>query len=401
MCLRFLRIILPAFCLLLFALPLPAAHAAGCVWLRNSDSDPDRPDVYFDHYVRFPSSNFISGPHPLYADASCQTSHPPLPIVEHFEPGAVHTSSANKAWSICDANISQPIQRVLRVASADVFRCLVSGEGENKPKQRRATLGHRINFPDAESALAACQAFWPATNEVIPFGPAGDDWECNYVWYETSGGGRSGGSSGGGRPAPPLLPLTGLRLDAFDGMGSGIEFKRIDHYGVGVAEVINMGFLDAVDVWSHVGRGFSVCFPQAGHIVFLDATTAPRTLMDVENVLVDGFTCAAMDRAGTMVLVQQGAPATAPPATPTRRPGTNDSVDDAIALEDCTITTLVNLRIREAPWGKFLAVIPANTEVPATARTKSWFNVAYEEWEGWSAAWLVHSDGGCEWAEAD
>ena len=37
--------------------------------------------------------------------------------------------------------------------------------------------------------------------------------------------------------------------------------------------------------------------------------------------------------------------------------------------------------------------IPRGTEVPAKARTQSWFNVTYLEQEGWSAAWLADSEG--------
>ena len=183
------------------------------------------------------------------------------------------------------------------------------------------------------------------------------------------------------------LPLTGLRLHAFDGMGSGIQFRRLDNCGVGDQTVIDMGFLDAVDIWGNIGRGYSVCFPRIGRIVFLDAATSPRTLMDVENVIDNGYTCAAMNRAGTMVLVNAPAGTVAQTSTSTtqttRRPGTDDSINDAIDLEDCAVTTLVNLRMRAGPWGKIVDVIPADSDVPAKARTKSWFNVTYLEQEGW------------------
>ena len=135
-----------------------------------------------------------------------------------------------------------------------------------------------------------------------------------------------------------------------------------------------MGVLDTVDIWSNIGSGYSVCFPQIGRIVFLDAATSPRSLVYPEYHHEDGYTCATMTIAGTMVLVET-AETTATPEASTRRPGTNDSIDDAIGLEVCSVTTLVNLRLRAAPWGKIRDVIPANTELRAKARTKSWFNV--------------------------
>ena len=195
------------------------------------------------------------------------------------------------------------------------------------------------------------------------------------------------------------LPLTGLRLHAYDGMGSGIQFRRLDHCGVGIKSVIDMGFLDAVDIWSDVGNGYNVCFPQIGRIVFLDAASSPRSVVYPEYRFDGGWTCASMNRAGTMVLVKGTAGTVAQTSPTTRRPGTDDSIDDAIPLGDCAVTPRVNLRLRAAPWGKILDVIPAGTTVVAIARTKSWFNVTHDENEGWSAAWLTSTDGDCDWGD--
>ena len=202
------------------------------------------------------------------------------------------------------------------------------------------------------------------------------------------------------------LPLTGLQLHAIDGMNSGIQFRRLDNCGIGDQSVIDMGFLDAVDIWSNIGSGYSVCFPQEGRIVFLDAATSPRTLVFPDYHFDDGWTCASLDRAGTMVLVKSSdtassAAATTTSATVTRRPGTDDSVDDAIALEDCLVTPRLNLRLRREPWGTILDVVPSDTAVEAKARTQSWLNVTYLEQEGWMAAWLADSEGDCDWIEDD
>ena len=177
------------------------------------------------------------------------------------------------------------------------------------------------------------------------------------------------------------------------------SFNRLDNCGVGDPAVIEMGFLDAVDIWSDVGSGYSVCFPQSGRIVFLDAATAPRSLI-FPDYNHDGWTCASMGIAGTMVLVDPpaGTVAQRSTAAPARRPGTDDSVDDAIELENCLVTPRFNLRLRAAPWDTILDVIPRDTEVPAMARTQSWFNVTYlTRQDGWSAAWLVDRHGDCDW----
>ncbi len=77
------------------------------------------------------------------------------------------------------------------------------------------------------------------------------------------------------------------------------------------------------------------------------------------------------------------------------RPGAGDSVATALDLENCQVSPRVDLRLRDAPWGEALGTIPSGTEVAATARTESWFKVTHLEQDGWSAAWLVDSEGDC------
>ena len=101
---------------------------------------------------------------------------------------------------------------------------------------------------------------------------------------------------------------TGLQLSAVNGLYSGIQFQRVSPAGVGKQSVLDLGYLDAVDVWAIIGDGYEVCFPQPGQIIFLDAATAPRTVTTIEYFTRDGYTCAFMDRAGTMVLVQAPQP---------------------------------------------------------------------------------------------
>ena len=79
------------------------------------------------------------------------------------------------------------------------------------------------------------------------------------------------------------------------------------------------------------------------------------------------------------------------------RPGAGDSVATALDLENCQVTARADLRLRDAPWGEILGVIPGGTEAPANARTPSWFSVTYQGQQGWSAAWLADGEGDCDW----
>ena len=337
-----------ALLLLLMTLPNwdpPAVQAqGGCVLVfRIGGSIPN--------YARFPSSNIITSSYIIYRDSNCQTEY-------QLIPGETSRISL-KGGAMVLASSRTAAERLCRSA-------------RNAPLRSVRTLTFNSNVYDC--------------------------------FYGRSGGGNGGRDDGDSfNPAAVTLPLTDLKLDVVDGRDSGAQFRRLNNYGVGDPAVFEMGFLDAVDIWANIGSGYTVCFPQEGRIVFLDAATSPRTLTEIEYVIKDGQTCATMDRAGTMVLVKApedsatATPTEAPTPEPTRRPGTDDSVADAIDLQDCMVTPRVNLRLRAAPWGGVLAVVPSGAEVPASARTRSWFKVAYDGVEGWAAAWLADGEGDCDW----
>lgn len=369
----------------LLAFGAPPALAAGCA------------EIFEGRWLSFPASNFLSGRPVMYLDSACQSRHNSLSISSS---GMALASSYRGAISTCQAQGVDVNTANNPYINKKIWTCQYYGLPFTMSQGDRY-LGN-VSAPDAATARSLCGRLnipgVPTPNYVQDKG--GNSWRCFYI--KGRSGGVSDGSSGSSIPicnSDINLPLTGLRLHAFDGMNSGIQFRRLNNCGVGDPAVFEMGFLDAVDVWSNIGSGFSVCFPQAGRIVFLDAATSPRTLIEIDNVIDQGQPCAAMDRAGTMVLVKtQAGTTTAPTTSTTRRPGTNDTVDDAIELEECTVTPRVNLRLRARPWGKILDVMPSNSELLATARTKSWFKVAYEETEGWSAAWLISSDANCDWS---
>ncbi len=75
------------------------------------------------------------------------------------------------------------------------------------------------------------------------------------------------------------LLKTGILVNAVDGLNSGIQFQRLDASGIGIQAVIDMGLLNAVDVWGTIGVKYKVCFPQAGaiHAVIPYQTTLPAT----------------------------------------------------------------------------------------------------------------------------
>ncbi len=212
------------------------------------------------------------------------------------------------------------------------------------------------------------------------------------------------GRSGGGPSATPMptptpkptiftcevLNAQGYRVRATHGLRSGVQCRRLDATGVGIQAVINLGFLDAVDVWGYVEQGVEVCFPPergSGGLMFLDAATAPRTVSPLASVLRDGYTCASINRPGTLVLVSN-APQPSQLPVPTGLPTT--------LLSGCMVQTNAILNFRDGPAGNVVEpLIPYGVRLTALERTDSWFRVDYHGARGWISAAYVEPQGDC------
>ena len=222
------------------------------------------------------------------------------------------------------------------------------------------------------------------------------------------GAGSSGGGSGqtsNRSPAPApvytgpstgeIIQQFGIKVSATLGLDSGIQFQRRGPAAVGIPSVIEIGVLDVVDVWGYVVSSYEVCFPQVGAIIFLDATTSPRTADAIPYYMRDGYTCAKRDSAGMLVLVQADASASSGDSTAISTLPTKDA-GPVSPLTHCQITTLYRLNLRNAPDGDaILMIVPHQVELDATARTARWFKVSYKDTEGWLAAWYVSTWGRC------
>ena len=190
--------------------------------------------------------------------------------------------------------------------------------------------------------------------------------------------------------------------------GFSVQCQLIEsHAAIGNPQIIAAGPLAAVDVWGSVAAGTPVCFWQTGRIVLLDATTSPRSIVELAVYLTEGWTCAPLDRAGTVVLLP-GEPSVEGAAQPPVR--TTIDVPDAIwqddspavALSDCRVITRVFVNFRQSPGGPAYenAVIRYGRAFEALARTEHWFEVRYQDKLGWITAHLVRTAGDCELPEA-
>ena len=215
--------------LLLFFLPggqVSAELRSGCTAYVFSPST-----VYLD----FPSSSFVKGTRAFYSDSACTVA-------------TGDTISAGSGWVYADAE-----------------------------DEAESVCQEKVSSTSTATRLWDLYPEYATANQKL--------WKCS----GGSGGRSSGGNGKKGKylakkvyipPTGVTLNQTDLKLTAVDGLNSGIQFQRVDAAGVGIPSVIELGFLDAVDVWSNIGKGYEVCFPQIGRIVFLDAATSPRHGVD-------------------------------------------------------------------------------------------------------------------------
>ena len=345
-----LQLLLYAVLLLIGPPSITGAQSDSCVFYSDYNSEL---------WMRFPSTNFVSGEFMVYGDDSCQGEA--WYGIKTGPLGYVHAATQKDAASICSDVHDQDLR------------------------------AHR-DFTKYSS-----QVIWWCRNPDAP---------------PPSGGGPSGSGPNGAGPgaggdnnerAPvastceTLVKTTNLKVSATYGLGSGIQCQRVNPAVIGNAAVQRQGIQDAVDIWGYAEQGYQLCYPQPGRVVFLDAATSPRAVVNVNYSQSNGYTCVSHNRAGTAVLVAP-APTESQPvkaSAPRITPGTYDSISSAILLNDCNVTPSTTLKLRAAPWGRSLALARQGRQVKATARTHSWFKIDTGERIGWIAAWLTSADVSC------
>jgi hypothetical protein len=119
-------------------------------------------------------------------------------------------------------------------------------------------------------------------------------------------------------PAPPMCNLIDSADISAHGLPDGFYCRVLmrdgawqTHAGTVPQELINNGVILAVDVFqlsgrqvnNHFGGHVPVCLSGAGRLIFLDATTSPRAMIELEPFGEGGMTCGWVPNAGTLVLI--------------------------------------------------------------------------------------------------
>lgn len=175
------------------------------------------------------------------------------------------------------------------------------------------------------------------------------------------------------RPRIMTCPNLPPRVAVF-GYVDGTHCQMVGAAGIGRMDLIKRGFIDAVDVWSYVNGGLEVCFRRAGTLVFLDATYLQRMLVDLQSFTRNGMTCGAIDRIGTVVLLEAAAPPN--PAAP---PADNSlPLFDQIPANDCQIKLTETLFLRATPGGEIIGLVWLYSEVPVFEVHGDWYKTEFE-----------------------
>lgn len=187
----------------------------------------------------------------------------------------------------------------------------------------------------------------------------------------------------------PLLPPSIV----ISGYGQFTQCKQVGAGDVAIPGLIAQGVIDAVDVFGVVDTQIRVCFRHKGRLKFLDAATAPRVESDLAAENVKGMTCGAINRPGTVVLLQGG-----------------ETVDDAsdippVAVEtdpipstvcQLTATGYVSLRGGPSVYYARIDAMPQGVRLLGMARTGDWFLVDYKGQRGWASGTYLAASPGCD-----
>ena len=209
--------------------------------------------------MRFPSSDFVSGEFMLYHDSACQGE--PSSGLSTGPKGYVHAPSQRAAASLCSDVHNRDMlayRDFTKYSSQVIWWCL---DPDEVPPSRGGN---------------------PTGGGPGDDGEPGDDADVD-------------SSAPGEHSCQTLVETTNLKMTATYGLTSGIQCRRIGAAGVGNPTVTSRGVLDAVDIYGYAEQGYQLCFPQAGAIVFLDAATSPRAVVEVGYARNNGYTCAGLE----------------------------------------------------------------------------------------------------------
>ena len=191
-------------------------------------------------------------------------------------------------------------------------------------------------------------------------------------------------------PAATPVPSTCERLSSHitvSGYYNSTGCNVLDAMGVGNQTLIDNGFIYAVDIHGAIPAGLTVCFQQnSGAIVILDAANAPRNIVPLRTYTNGDKKCAAVDRAGSAVLM------------PLNFFTSGAITEPTWDLTGCTVTTtdILNLRAGPSNSHSIVANVLNDEQLTADRRATYYYRVNYYDVIGWLSSDYLSFSGSCE-----
>jgi hypothetical protein len=167
---------------------------------------------------------------------------------------------------------------------------------------------------------------------------------------------------------------------------------------IGVLSILELGVVQAVDVYGLLPGGFPVvpfespvqiCLAGSGDVLFLssfDTTPQPLVMTPLTNAPA-GFVCVNVVHAGKVVMIRTN-------LSPSSQPETA-----GVALEDCHVTTTNALRLRSTPDtstdANIMGTLAFDLTLSATEYVPGWYHVIYLNNQGWANEGYVTTAGNC------
>lgn len=187
----------------------------------------------------------------------------------------------------------------------------------------------------------------------------------------------------------------GITVEATYGLESGVQCQEIGAAGIGIQWIIDAGFIKAVDIWSYVDQGVQICFDASGLLLFIDATTVPKTVKTISYFVTDGKTCTSLWRAGSVVLQMPQSGTNALPAATAQPLSTPITAANPTQTPPCLATTTAAVNLRDAPNGNRIGGIYPSQTVTVLGSASGWVQVDHLASIGWVSANYLTLSGEC------
>ena len=180
-----------------------------------------------------------------------------------------------------------------------------------------------------------------------------------------------------------MVNRAGYLVSSGNSLRGATEFQVITGAGIGSQALLDAGYWQGIDVWGDVSAGATVCFPGNGQLIFLDASTSPRTQTQISYYSWNGYTCATINTPGSVLFRYTNEPA----ATVTPAGGA--------AMANCLVTTTHTLHLRARPGGTIIGYVVMGMTLTPLDDSDGWYQVEHNARTGWISGRYVMTSGDC------